>query len=167
MRTQRLFSCGEWRAIDRPDSRLALKTPKPRAVLFLMAWLALLAGAGCESYQSYSGPRLPPNQIAMLKLVHANASLRVSSIDGSKADLYPGALIQLLPGKHTLSFYPIFEYGRFAGPAAATTITVEAGKTYAAWPEVTPAETAQEAVAPLPERLKSHYVKWSVVIREK
>jgi hypothetical protein len=81
-----------------------MKTPNTQVILTLIATLALLVSAGCASYKSYSGPSLPRNQIAILRLEHAPDSLRVSSVDGSAADLYPGASIQLLPGKHTFRF---------------------------------------------------------------
>ena len=128
---------------------------------------SLLMSAGCASYQSYSGPALQRNQIAILKLEHAPDSLRVSSVDGSAADLYPGALIQLLPGKHTLSFYPLPEYGHISGASVTNTINVEAGKTYVAWAEVTHLQTRQGVVVPLKERFQGHDVRWKVAITEK
>jgi hypothetical protein len=128
---------------------------------------ALLISAGCASYQSYSGPALPRNQIAILKLERSLDSLRVSCVDGAAADLYPGASIQLLPGKHTVSFYPLIEYGHFSGADATYTITVKAGKTYVAWAEVTHLETWHRAVVPLEDRLKNHDVKWKIVIKER
>ena len=129
--------------------------------------IALLMSAGCVSYQSYSGPALPRNQIAILKLEHAPDSLRVSCVDGSAANLYQGASIKLLPGKHTILFYPFSDYGHFSGAAATNTIIVEAGKTYVARAEVTHLETSHGVVVTLRERLKGHDVRWRVVITEK
>ena len=128
--------------------------------------LAILI-VGCVSYQSFSGPPLPRNQIAVLKLENAPDSLRVTCIDGTVMDLYPGASIQLLPGKHTMSFFPKTEHTYFSGAARIQTLWVVAGKTYIARAVLTHLDTLKGESASVNERLKAHDVKWRVVILEK
>ncbi len=128
--------------------------------------LAILS-VGCLSYQTFSGPALPRNQIAVLNLENAPDSLRVTSVDGAVVDLYPGVSIQLLPGKHTLSFFPITTHSYLSGGAMTKTIWVEAGRTYFARAEVIRLETWRGVPVPFEERLNAHDVKWRVVIAEK
>ena len=130
--------------------------------------LAVL-GVGCLSYQSFSGPSLPRNRIAVLELENAADSLRVTSIDGTVVDLYPGTSIQLLPGNHALSFFPKTESTYYSGTAITKSIWVEAGKTYVAHVKIIHLDTLRGVSAPLSERLYAHAhdVKWLVVITEK
>jgi len=130
--------------------------------------LAVL-GVGCLSYQSFPGPSLPRNRIAVLKLENAPDSLRVTCIDGKVVDLYPGTSIELLPGNHTLSFFPKTESTYYSGTAISKMIWVEAGKTYVAQVKVIDLDTLRGASAPLSERLYAHAhdVKCLVIITEK
>jgi hypothetical protein len=70
--------------------------------------------------------------------------------------LYPGASIQLLPGKHTLSFFPRTEHGYFSGPTLTKIVWLDAGKTYVAHAEVIHLATLRGMSATEFERLNSH-----------
>lgn len=132
-----------------------------KLLIQIVAFGVFLAGLaifsfGCVSYQSFSGSPLPRSQIAVLKLETARDSLGVTGIDGRMVNLYPGTSIQLLPGKHTLSFVPRFEHANFYGPAITNTVWLKAGKTYLAHANVIHLATLHGASATEWERLNAH-----------
>jgi hypothetical protein len=105
--------------------------------------LATLQSAGCatqphvsvEVYLDYEGPRLPPEQVAIIK----SGLVKVLTIDGVDVnkegicrEKYPNKIIyrdlEVMPGKHTLEVYAS---GNKAGPVMSLIqATLQAGHTY-------------------------------------
>ncbi|MGA3161132.1 MAG: hypothetical protein ABSC77_07930 [Terracidiphilus sp.] len=135
---------------------LTLKAAK-RFTIWLMVLIALTSVAIAETYQAYSGPTLPRQNVAVLKLSH----VWVATVDGTPASVckdyhYAYAVrqrtryfckshdqidtIELLPGNHTITFnFGMIPANTWANVNSTDTvadisenISVEAGKKYKA-----------------------------------
>ncbi len=105
--------------------------------------LATLQSAGCatqphvsvEVYLDYEGPRLPPEQVAIIKT--GSVVLTIDGVDVNKKEgicreKYPNKIfyggLEVMPGKHTLEVYAS---GDRAGPVISLIqATLQAGHTY-------------------------------------
>lgn len=104
--------------------------------------LATLQSAGCatqphvpvEVYLGYEGPRLPPEQVAIISttsVVLTIDGVDVNTKEGICREKYPNKIshLEVMPGKHTLEVYA---RGSRAGPVMALIqATLQAGHTYA------------------------------------
>lgn len=73
-----------------------------KVLLLLLATLLIVSCSGVRVYKAYSGPELARDKIAILSVTYP---IYVVSIDGESIPhkRYSG-LIELLPGKHVISF---------------------------------------------------------------
>jgi hypothetical protein len=118
------------------------------AGLHLMVVAAVILLCGCYSIvrQTYPGPALPRNQIAVITspfTLRAGAfPVAMVGCDGVAFAHLPDR-ITLLPGTHKIQFRPLggmvhYPGGRFTtGEFAVQTVSVEAGRTYRAVGRIT------------------------------
>jgi hypothetical protein len=107
--------------------------------------LVLLLLNGCAAKQTYSGERLPPEQVAKIQRntikthLYYTRTLNVASVDG----MQPSAMqtdFEVLPGQHTLSLRVLWQTKLLAAPVVASqgwqvnttslTFQAEAGRRY-------------------------------------
>ena len=95
---------------------------KRRINVVLLA-TALLAGAGCATYQAYPGKKRPRAELALLTLSVENPVIDRRVIE--RKDVYR---IELLPGRHVLDWS--FTYANGYQEQRSLTFEVEAGRRY-------------------------------------
>ncbi len=110
--------------------------------MILLLWSSSCGGGTIKSFQFYSGPTLPANQVASIECFN----LHLKSVDGrtigsdgtrSLADIKNGCKISILPGQHKLELmvYMIKKGSDKQRDITYKTIriNVEAGHQYVLW----------------------------------
>jgi hypothetical protein len=115
-------------------------TMKHKAIMVILTFFALVVLSSCaaNNYKLYEGTNMPPDKVAILTKA-TESGVYLALVDGYRPPDRPhfygdewgsNYRIELLPGKHTLSFYYIHGYHE-SKQNIDVTFYAEPGKTYA------------------------------------